>query len=236
MESAGFLPVLLLPHRTAPHIFQSFHRRARKVKGWRALPSKIVSSRSRTGSSWCCSPRSGRARSPRARRCRSTATTTRTRSSRCARSPTRRSGSIICRMSVVRGMQKHVEMDEPEEAPELEHARLFGVADPAGAVIGENETRRGSGRGGARGGPARGSRTRTDLPEEAPPPTMRRGRRGSPRICSKSRTRSTRRYAERTADDSAEPTRRLPGPIDAPADSAGAPAATRGSRTGTAAP
>src|SRR5881227_3950273 len=24
MESAGFLPVLLLPHRTAPHIFQEF--------------------------------------------------------------------------------------------------------------------------------------------------------------------------------------------------------------------
>ena len=40
--------------------------------------------------------------------------------------------------AVVRGMQKHVEMDEPEEAPELETA-LFGVADPTGSVIGEEE-------------------------------------------------------------------------------------------------
>ena len=42
------------------------------------------------------------------------------------------------RESVVRGMQKHVEMDEPEETPELE-TTLFGVADPVGAVIGEDE-------------------------------------------------------------------------------------------------
>jgi len=41
--------------------------------------------------------------------------------------------------SLVRGMQKHVEMDEPEEAPELEQT-LFGIADPTGPVIGENET------------------------------------------------------------------------------------------------
>ena len=40
--------------------------------------------------------------------------------------------------SVVRGMQKHIEMDEPEEAPDLEQA-LFGVADPTGPVIGEDE-------------------------------------------------------------------------------------------------
>ena len=37
--------------------------------------------------------------------------------------------------SVVRGMQKHVEMDEPEEVPDLEQT-LFGVADPTGTVIG----------------------------------------------------------------------------------------------------
>src|SRR3954465_8772320 len=42
------------------------------------------------------------------------------------------------RDSLVRGMQKHVEMDEPEEAPDLEQT-LFGVADPTGPVIGENE-------------------------------------------------------------------------------------------------
>jgi DNA-directed RNA polymerase subunit omega len=40
--------------------------------------------------------------------------------------------------SLVRGMQKHVEMDEPEDAPELE-TTLFGVADPTGSVIGEDE-------------------------------------------------------------------------------------------------
>jgi len=41
--------------------------------------------------------------------------------------------------SLIRGMQKHVEMDEPEEAPELEQT-LFGIADPTGPVISENET------------------------------------------------------------------------------------------------
>ena len=40
--------------------------------------------------------------------------------------------------TLVRGMQKHVEMDEPEETPDLEQ-RLFGIADPTGPVIGENE-------------------------------------------------------------------------------------------------
>ncbi len=40
--------------------------------------------------------------------------------------------------SLVRGMQKHVEIDEPEETPELEQT-LFGVADPTGSVIGEDE-------------------------------------------------------------------------------------------------
>jgi len=40
--------------------------------------------------------------------------------------------------SLVRGMQKHVEMDEPEEAPEIEQT-LFGIADPTGSVIGEEE-------------------------------------------------------------------------------------------------
>ena len=38
--------------------------------------------------------------------------------------------------SVVRGMQKHVEIDEPEETHELElDTTLFGVAAPAGALI-----------------------------------------------------------------------------------------------------
>ena len=41
------------------------------------------------------------------------------------------------RDSLVRGMQKHVEIDEPEEAPDLEQT-LFGVADPVGPAIGED--------------------------------------------------------------------------------------------------
>jgi DNA-directed RNA polymerase subunit omega len=41
--------------------------------------------------------------------------------------------------TLIRGMQKHVEMDEPEEEPDLEQT-LFGVADPIGPVIGEDET------------------------------------------------------------------------------------------------
>ena len=38
------------------------------------------------------------------------------------------------RDSLVRGMQKHVEIDEPEETPDLEQT-LFGVIDPTGPVI-----------------------------------------------------------------------------------------------------
>src|SRR5258708_4451702 len=38
--------------------------------------------------------------------------------------------------SVVRGMQKHVEIDEPEESHELElDTALFGVGAPAGALM-----------------------------------------------------------------------------------------------------
>jgi DNA-directed RNA polymerase subunit omega len=40
---------------------------------------------------------------------------------------------------LIRAMQKHVEIDEPEEAPELEPS-LFGVADPVGAGIEEDAT------------------------------------------------------------------------------------------------
>ena len=43
------------------------------------------------------------------------------------------------RDGLVRGMQKHVEMDEPEEVPEIEQT-LFGTIDPAGALIEENAT------------------------------------------------------------------------------------------------
>src|SRR5713226_8651380 len=40
--------------------------------------------------------------------------------------------------SLIRGMQKHIEIDEPEETPDLEQT-LFGVADPTGSVIGADE-------------------------------------------------------------------------------------------------
>src|SRR3982074_1587084 len=40
--------------------------------------------------------------------------------------------------SRMRGRQKHIEMDEPEETPDLEQT-LFGVAEPVGSVIGEDE-------------------------------------------------------------------------------------------------
>jgi hypothetical protein len=38
----------------------------------------------------------------------------------------------------VRGMQKHVEIDEPEETPDLEQT-LFGIADPIGSIVDEDE-------------------------------------------------------------------------------------------------
>jgi DNA-directed RNA polymerase subunit omega len=49
-------------------------------------------------------------------------------------------GLAVLKDSLVRGMQKHVEMDEPEETPDLEQT-LFGVADPIGlgSIIGEDE-------------------------------------------------------------------------------------------------
>jgi DNA-directed RNA polymerase subunit omega len=41
--------------------------------------------------------------------------------------------------SVVRGMQKHVEIDEPEETQELElDAALFGIGAPVGAMLDED--------------------------------------------------------------------------------------------------
>ena len=49
-------------------------------------------------------------------------------------------GLAILKDSLVRGMQKNIEMDEPEETPDLEQT-LFGVADPIGlgSIIGEDE-------------------------------------------------------------------------------------------------
>ncbi len=50
------------------------------------------------------------------------------------------------RDSLVRGMQKHVEIDEPEDVPDLEQT-LFGIADPTGSRHRRGFDRRGSGRG-----------------------------------------------------------------------------------------
>ncbi len=40
--------------------------------------------------------------------------------------------------SLVRGMQKHIEIDEPEETPDLEQT-LFGIADPIDLPLAEEE-------------------------------------------------------------------------------------------------
>jgi DNA-directed RNA polymerase subunit omega len=45
-------------------------------------------------------------------------------------------GLELLRGSVVRGMQKHVEIDEPEETHELElDSTVFGVSAPSGALL-----------------------------------------------------------------------------------------------------
>ena len=47
------------------------------------------------------------------------------------------------RDAVVRGMQKHVEIDEPEETPELEvDPSVFGVAPPAGSLLDDPDSTR----------------------------------------------------------------------------------------------
>ncbi len=42
------------------------------------------------------------------------------------------------RDTLVRGLQKHIELDEPEETPEIDQT-LFGIADATGPVISEEE-------------------------------------------------------------------------------------------------
>ena len=69
-------------------------------------------------------------RSRRARRSPSTATTTRTRSWRCARSPTRRCRRTICKEDLIHSLQKHVEVDEPE----ADGQELIDQADAAAAA------------------------------------------------------------------------------------------------------
>ena len=55
-------------------------------------------------------------------------------------------GLLNLRESVVRGMQKHVEIDEPEETHELEvDPSVFGVAAPSAALLDEDDGPRGRG-------------------------------------------------------------------------------------------
>src|SRR5580704_8559611 len=138
MESAGFLPVLLLPHRTAPHIFQEFP--PSRAKGQRmarvTVEDCVVKVPNRFELVLLAAQR--------AREITSGAPLSLDRDD--DKNPVVALREIAedtiqldhLQDSLIRGMQKHVEMDEPEETPDLEQ-RLFGVADPIGPVIGEDE-------------------------------------------------------------------------------------------------
>src|SRR5436309_9451413 len=139
MESAGFVPVLLLPHRTAPHIFQEFP--PSRAKGQRmarvTVEDCVVKVPNRFDLVLLAAQR--------AREITSGAPLSVDRDD--DKNPVVALREIAestveldhLQDSLIRGMQKHVEMDEPEEAPELEQT-LFGVADPVGPVISEDET------------------------------------------------------------------------------------------------
>src|SRR6266480_957034 len=139
MESAGFVPVLLLPHRTATHIFQEFP--PSWAKGQRMARVTVED---------CVVKVPNRfelvlVAAQRAREITSGAPLSVDRDD--DKNPVVALREIAddtieldhLQESLIRGMQKHVEMDEPEEAPELEQT-LFGIADPAGPVVSENET------------------------------------------------------------------------------------------------
>src|SRR5439155_14743422 len=139
MESAGFVPVLLLPHRTAPHIFQEFP--SSRAKGQRmarvTVEDCVVKVPNRFELVLLAAQR--------AREITSGAPLSLDRDD--DKNPVVALREIAedtiqldhLQEVLVRGMQKHIEMDEPEEAPELEQT-LFGIADPTGPVISENET------------------------------------------------------------------------------------------------
>src|SRR5438874_8678611 len=138
MESAGFVPVLLLPHRTAPHIFQEFP--PSWAKGQRmarvTVEDCVVKVPNRFELVLLAAQR--------AREITSGAPLTLDRDD--DKNPVIALREIAedtiqhdhLQDALIRGMQKHVEMDEPEETPELEQT-LFGVVEPTGAVIGEDE-------------------------------------------------------------------------------------------------
>src|SRR5213595_3616196 len=132
MESAGFVPVLLLPHRTATHIFQEFP--PSWAKGQRMARVTVED---------CVLKVPNRFElvllaAQRAREITSGAPLTLDRDD--DKNPVIALREIAedtvglehLRSSVVRGLQKHVELDEPEEAHELElDTALFGVVPRA---------------------------------------------------------------------------------------------------------
>src|SRR5437660_5834093 len=120
MESAGFLPVLLLPHRTAPHIFQEFP--SSRAKGQRMARVTVEDCVVRVPNRFELVLLAAQ----RAREISSGASLTVDRDD--DKNPVIALREIAdetveldeLQDSVVRGMQKHVEMDEPEETPELD--------------------------------------------------------------------------------------------------------------------
>src|SRR5436309_5091787 len=138
MESAGFVPVLLLPHRTAPHIFQEFP--PSWAKGQRmarvTVEDCVVKVPNRFELVLLAAQR--------AREITSGAPLSLDRDD--DKNPVVALREIAedtvqldhLQESLVRGMQKHVEIDEPEESQELElDTALFGIGAPAGALMDE---------------------------------------------------------------------------------------------------
>src|SRR2546423_13227057 len=138
MESAGFVPVLLLPHRTAPHIFQEFP--PSWAKGQRmarvTVEDCVVKVPNRFELVLLAAQR--------AREISSGAPLSIDRDD--DKNPVVALREIAdetvaldhLKSSVVRGMQKHVEIDEPEETHELElDTALFGIGAPTGALMDE---------------------------------------------------------------------------------------------------
>src|SRR5881227_1357590 len=134
MESAGFLPVLLLPHRTAPHIFQEFPSSGSKDDRMARVTVEdcVVKVPNRFELVLLAAQR--------AREITSGAPLSIDRDD--DKNPVVALREIAdetvaldhLKSSVVRGMQKHVEIDEPEESHELElDTALFGIGAPAGA-------------------------------------------------------------------------------------------------------
>src|SRR5204862_6843231 len=132
MESAGFVPVLLLPHRTAPHIFQEFP--SSRAKGQRmarvTVEDCVVKGPNRFELVLLAAQR--------AREFSSGAPLSIDRDD--DKNPVVALREIAdetvaldqLKSSVVLGMQKNVEIDEPEESNELElHTSFFGAGAPA---------------------------------------------------------------------------------------------------------